>query len=165
MTIENLKYVLRIAVIGGSNPKNDILTLAEEAGRLIAKNRCLLVTGGLGGVMEAASKGAKKEGGITLGILPQNNTDSANEYVDFPVATGLGWIRNALVVMNSDAVVAIDGEYGTLTEISNALLYNKPVFGVKTWGVSKGNDSPQGLTVCLSVEEAVQSAIKAAKNG
>ncbi|HEO64128.1 MAG TPA: TIGR00725 family protein, partial [Candidatus Omnitrophica bacterium] len=101
MAADNFREALRIAVIGGSNPDSGILKLAEEAGRLIAQNSCLLVSGGLGGVMEAASKGAKKEGGITLGILPKNNIDGANKYIDFPIATGLGWIRNALVIMNS----------------------------------------------------------------
>jgi len=124
-----------IAVIGGRRIEKALLAEAEEVGRLIANSGAILVCGGLGGVMEAASKGAQSEGGLTVGILPQDNPDRANQHIDIPVATGLGIGRNVIIARTADALIAIGGEYGTLSEIAFALQLKKPVVGIKTWDI------------------------------
>lgn len=142
----------RIAVIGGSRPARPALDVAHEVGRLIARAGAILVCGGLGGVMEAASRGAREEGGLVVGILPGGTPGDANAWVDVPIATGLGYTRNALVVMNADAVIAVDGEYGTLSEIAYGLIHGKPVVGLGTWEV-------RGVVVAATAEEAVRRAL------
>ena len=112
---------LRIAVIGASQCSKKIAAVAEGVGRQLARKEAILICGGLGGVMEAACKGASAEGGLTIGILPNENHRSANPYVQIPIVTGLGYARNLAVVRSAQAVIAIDGSYGTLTEIGFAL--------------------------------------------
>lgn len=124
-----------IAVIGGRRVEKSLLEEAEKVGRLIALNGFTLVCGGLGGVMEAAARGANAEGGATIGILPQDHKREANDYVDFPIVTGLGVGRNVIIARTSDALIAIGGEYGTLSEIAFALQMGKPVVGIRTWDV------------------------------
>jgi uncharacterized protein (TIGR00725 family) len=142
----------RIAVIGGSRAGRQALDAAREVGRLIARAGAVLVCGGLGGVMEAASRGAREEGGLVVGILPGNSPADANAWVDVPIATGLGYTRNALVVMNADAVVAVDGEYGTLSEIAYGKIHGKKVVGLGTWEV-------KGVVAADTPEEAVRLAL------
>jgi uncharacterized protein (TIGR00725 family) len=125
----------RVAVIGGSRPGRKALEQALEVGRLLARKGAVLVCGGLGGVMEAAARGAKEEGGTSIGILPGRDPSEANPFIDVPLATGLGFTRNSLVVMNADAVIAVDGEYGTLSEIAFGLIYGKKVVGLGSWDV------------------------------
>jgi len=139
-----------IAVVGGRRTEKALLKEAEEVGRLIAGRGATLVCGGLGGVMEAASKGAKSEGGVTVGILPQNDSKDANKYIDIPLATGLGISRNVIIARAADALVAVGGAYGTLSEIAFALQIGKPVVGIKTWDI-KG---------VISVENAVDAVNK-----
>jgi uncharacterized protein (TIGR00725 family) len=139
-----------IAVIGGRKTEKALLKEAEEVGRLIARRGATLVCGGLSGVMEAASKGAKSEGGLTVGILPQNDSKDANKYIDIPLATGLGISRNVIIARAADALVAVGGAYGTLSEIAFALQIGKPVIGIKTWDI-KG---------VISVENAVDAVNK-----
>jgi uncharacterized protein (TIGR00725 family) len=127
-----------IAVIGAGSCSREIYSIAEEVGKLIALNGAVLVTGGLGGVMEAASKGTQEEGGITVGILPGFSKEEANRYVDIPIATGLSHARNAVIARSADALIAIAGEYGTLSEIAIALKLGKPVIGIKTWDTIEG---------------------------
>jgi uncharacterized protein (TIGR00725 family) len=146
-----------IGVIGAGVCSDDVTKLAEEVGSNIAKADAVLVCGGMGGVMEAASRGAKEQGGITVGILPGVDRDHANPYVDFPIVTGLGEGRNVLVVRNSDAVIALPGEYGTLSEIAFALKMGKPVVGLSTWKVS------DEIIQAKSAEEAVSLALDRAK--
>lgn len=123
----------QIGVIGGGTCSPEIYAIAQEVGREIARNGFSLVCGGLGGVMEAACRGAREAGGITIGILPNSDKRDANPYVDFVIPTGLGQARNVLVVHASDALVAVDGETGTLSEIAIALKVGKPIVGIKTW--------------------------------
>jgi uncharacterized protein (TIGR00725 family) len=123
----------QIGVIGGGTCSPEIYAIAQEVGREIARNGFSLVCGGLGGVMEAACRGAREAGGITIGILPTSDKRDANPYVDFVIPTGLGQARNVLVVHASDALVAVDGETGTLSEIAIALKVGKPIVGIKTW--------------------------------
>ena len=108
---------------------------AVRVGELIAIAGAVLVCGGLGGVMEAAALGAKKAGGLTIGILPGGSTAEANPSIDVPVATGIGYARNAIVALNADALIAIDGEYGTLSEIAYGIIYGKTVVGLGTWDI------------------------------
>ena len=123
----------QIGVIGGAECTPEIYEIAREVGGEIAKNGFSLVCGGLTGVMEAACRGAKEVGGITIGILPTSDKRDANPYVDVVIPTGLGHARNVLVVHTSDAVIAVDGETGTLSEIAIALKVGKPIVGIRTW--------------------------------
>ncbi|MBU2591586.1 MAG: TIGR00725 family protein [Nitrospinae bacterium] len=127
-----------IGIVGSGICDEKIAALAEETGRLIAEAGYTLLSGGLGGVMEAASKGAKGAGGLTIGILPGNKSTDANSFIDIPIVTGMGHARNIIVVHSADCIVAIAGEYGTLSEISIALKIGKPVIGIKTWGQLHG---------------------------
>ena len=126
---------------------------AEAVGRLLASRGAVLVCGGLGGVMEAACRGAKAEGGTTVGILPGPSRADANDYVDVAIATGLGEARNALVVRAADALVAVGGEYGTLSEIALALKAGTPVVGLGTWDID-------GIEQAGSPDEAVEAALR-----
>lgn len=148
-----LRKKIRIGVIGGAKPDPEARKTAAAVGRLIAEKGCILVCGGLGGVMEAAAGGAKKAGGVCIGILPGNSPQSANPHIDVPVATGLGYTRNSLVVMNADALIAIDGSFGTLSEIAYARIFGKTVIGIRTWDVT-------GITPADTAEEAVELALK-----
>ena len=146
----------RIGVIGGRTADKKTLEAAKQVGELIARAGAVLVCGGLGGVMAAAASGARKAGGLTVGILPGNDPGEANIHIDVPIATGLGYTRNSLVAMNSDALIAIDGGYGTLSEIAYGNIYDKPVIGLGTWKID-------GVIVAESPEKAVELALKAVK--
>ena len=124
-----------IGIIGAANTDAITLALAEEVGRLVAKKGAILVCGGLGGIMEAACRGAKSAGGHTVGILPQATKEMANPYVDVPIATGFGEGRNIIIARTADAVIAVAGEYGTLSELAYTLKMGKPVVGIKTWDI------------------------------
>jgi len=132
-----------IGVIGAGRCEKQIYSIAEEVGKLLAKNDAVLITGGLTGVMEAASKGAYSEGGITIGILPGDNRSDANPYVLIPLPTGMGEARNALIAKMCDALIAIGGEYGTLSEIALGLKMGKKVVALMSWdipGIIKAKD-------------------------
>lgn len=161
---EDLRSRLKIAVIGGSLVDESVSALAYETGRLIARAGAILISGGLGGVMESACRGAKEEGGMTIGILPTRSKQDANPYLDIAIPTGLGEARNLILVLSSDAVIAIDGSYGTLSEISFALLYKKPIFGIRTWRIQQEDREDKGIVFCFSPQEAVQKAITLLRN-
>ncbi len=141
-----------IGVIGGREVKKELLIIAEEVGRLIGEMGLLLICGGLGGVMEAVSKGAKDAGGLTIGILPQETKEQANPYIDIPVATGFGIGRNIIIARTADAIIAIGGEYGTLSEIAFALQLGKPVIGIATWDI-------KGVIKAVDAQDALNRAI------
>lgn len=124
---------LCIGVIGGNSVEESTLGLAEAVGRVIALKHATLVCGGRGGVMEAACRGAREAGGITIGILPGDNRSEANRYVDIPIVSGMGIGRNIIVVRSSQAIIALAGSHGTLSEISFALQLRIPVIGLKAW--------------------------------
>lgn len=126
---------MRVSVIGGSSVDSETYETAREVGRLLGERGHTVVCGGLGGVMEAACRGAREHDAETVGILPGEDRTAANEWVTTPIATGLGHARNPLVVMNGDAVVAIDGAAGTLSELGHALVFDKPIAGLDTHAV------------------------------
>lgn len=140
---------MNIAVIGGHKCSKKLYKVAEEVGQLIAGEQWVLVCGGREGVMEAACKGAKSKGGVTVGILPSYGGEDANSYVDIKIPTGLGYMRNVLVVRAAEAVIAIGGHYGTLSEIAFAFNEDKPVIGIDTWGI-KGIKKVKGANQALA---------------
>jgi uncharacterized protein (TIGR00725 family) len=123
-----------ISVIGGSDSNHNVLALAEQTGAEIARRGVALACGGLGGVMEAACRGAKKHKGLTIGILPTDVKEHANEFVDIVIPTGLGYARNFLVAKTGDAVIALDGSAGTLSEIAIAWFSDKPIVALTKSG-------------------------------
>jgi uncharacterized protein (TIGR00725 family) len=125
-----------VAVIGASVVSSDeVRRLARETGAEIARRGYLLVCGGMRGVMEEAARGAREEGGITIGILPGKDRTDANPYIDIPILTAMSHARNAIIVRTADCVIAIDGSYGTLSEIALARCTDRPVYGIKTWDI------------------------------
>jgi uncharacterized protein (TIGR00725 family) len=153
-----------IGVIGGSEVSPQITKIAEEVGREIARRGAALVCGGLSGVMEAACKGASGADGLTIGILPGDNRRAANPYVQIPIVTGMGYARNVAVVKSSQAVIAIDGSYGTLTEIGHTLQSGIPVIGLGTWEISIDGKADKNIIIAQSPKEAVDKAIKLIKD-
>ncbi len=148
-----------IGVIGGSEINAPAAALAEEVGREIARRGAVLVCGGMAGVMEAACKGAVSEGGLTIGILPGDSRKSANPYVKIPIVTGIGYARNVAVARTSQAVIAIDGSYGTLTEIGYALQAGIPVIGLDTWALSIDGRVDKNIIIAKNAKEAVDKAL------
>ena len=153
-----------IAVIGGRQPSPQEAKLAEEVGRELAKQGATLVCGGLGGVMESACKGATSEDGVTIGILPGDSRQAANPYVQIPIVTGIGYARNIAVVKSAQAVIAIGGSYGTLSEISHALQSGIPVIGLNTWSLSRNNEQDNSIIPAQNPAEAVNKALNLATN-
>lgn len=137
-----------IAIIGGSSVSKKFYEIARAAGALVAKRGAVLVCGGLSGVMEACCRGAKENGGMTVGILPGKRKSEANDYVDIAVPTGMNEARNAVIVNMADAIIAVDGKEGTLSEIAFALKQKKPVAGIETFeieGVMKAVDPAEAV--------------------
>jgi len=151
-----------IAVIGGGQCSQMEARLAEEVGRELARRGAVLVCGGLGGVMEAACRGASSEGGITIGILPGDSRHAANLYVEIPIVTGTGYARNLAVVKSGQAVIAVGGSYGTLSEISHALQSGIPVIGLNTWSLSRDGKQDDSIIPAQSAVEAVDKALSLA---
>jgi uncharacterized protein (TIGR00725 family) len=135
ISLDRISKSKRVGIIGGNHANSAHLKVAARMGELIAKNGYILVNGGMKGVMEASARGAKSAAGLVMAILPGRQAEEANPYVDIAIPTGLGYMRNALVVLNSDILVAIDGSYGTLSEIAYSRIYNKTVFGLDTWDI------------------------------
>lgn len=152
-----------IAVVGGEECDEDSLRDAERVGRLIALGGHVLICGGRGGVMEAACRGARAEGGHTIGVLPGEDRAQANDYVEFPIATGIGRARNVIIVLSSDALIAIDGSYGTLSEIAFAHQYGRPVVGLNTWTFAAAGIESSAMLRAQTAEEAVDLAVAAAR--
>ena len=135
-----MKRSIMIGVIGASRADAEAVALAEEVGRGVARAGGILVCGGLGGVMEAAARGAKEEGGVTVGIIPGTRRSDAGRYIDIPIVTGMSFARNVIIVRSSMAVIAVKGASGTLSEIAYALQLDVPVVGLKTWRLSEISD-------------------------
>lgn len=150
-----------MSVIGGSRCSRREAKLAEDVGAELARRGVTLVCGGLTGVMAAACKGARSAGGTTVGILPGNRREAANPYVDIPIVTTIGEARNVIVVCSGQAVIAIDGEYGTLSEIAFALRNRIPVVSLNTWTLSKSGQRDSSIIVAHSARDAVDKALAA----
>ena len=141
---------------GADHATDEHCALAEEAGAAVAEAGAVLVCGGLGGAMEAACRGARSMRGMTVGILPGLDREEANGWVEIAIPTGLGEMRNALVVRAADAVVAVGASWGTLSEIALAVKAGKPVFGVGTWDL----DDDGAIVRCSDPREAVAAALR-----
>ena len=152
-----------IAVIGNSSCSPKEAKLAETVGALLAQQGVTVICGGLGGVMEAVCRGAKSKGGSTIGILPGQDSSMANPWVDIAVATGLGEARNVVVVKSAQAVIAIGGSYGTLSEIAFALKSSSPVIGLNTWSLSRNKREDDSIIRVQSAGDAVDKAISLVK--
>ena len=154
-----------IAVIGGEDAPPNVQRLAEEVGRQLGRRGCTVVCGGGSGVMEAVCRGARTEGGHTIGIMPGHNAQESppNEWVEFPVYSGLGFARNSMIALSGQAVIAIDGAYGTLTEIAYALIHEVPIVGLNTWDFSYPGHDAERLIRAKNPVDAVEKAIAAAK--
>jgi uncharacterized protein (TIGR00725 family) len=144
-----------VAVIGASNATEWELSAAERVGRLLADAGCVLVCGGLGGVMDVAARGAAAGGGISIGILPGDDRVDASRHLTVAIASGFGEARNAIVARSSDAVVAVGGEFGTLSEIALALKMGKPVIGVGTWELGRDDLATDPIVRAETPEEAL----------
>jgi len=153
---------VHVAVSGGGDADEETCRLAEEVGRELARRGAVVVTGGLGGVMEAVCRGAKAEGGTTIGILPSDDRAVANAWVDVAVPTGLGEGRNALVVRAADAVVALAGGFGTLSEIALALRLGKPVVGLDTWELARRGEPVAAVVAAADPVDAAEKAVSLA---
>ena len=152
-----------VAVIGTRQPSPEESKLAEEVGRELAKNGVILICGGLGGVMADACRGARAEGGLTIGVIPGDDRKSANPYVQIPIVTGIGYARNVIIVKSAQAVIAVGGGYGTLTEIGYALDSKIPVIGLGTWKISRNNQLDKSIIRARNAKEAVNKALKLVK--
>ncbi len=141
-----------VAVCGASDPRPDQRALAREVGRRLAESGAVVLCGGLGGVMEAAAEGAASAGGTVVGILPGGDRSAANPYVTVAIATGLGEARNAVLTAAADAVIAIGGGWGTLSEIALARKRGRPVVALASWEL-------EGVPMAVSAEEAVKAAV------
>lgn len=130
-----MKRRVLAGVVGGGCVEARVAAVAKEVGRRLARAGAIIVCGGLGGVMEAASRGAAEAGGTVIGILPGPSVEDANRWVTHPVATNMGHARNAIIVQTADFLVAIGGEAGTLSEIAIALKIGKPVFSIESWDI------------------------------
>jgi len=148
-----------VAVVGGGMADADACAVAEAVGRELARRGAVVVCGGLGGVMEAACRGAKDQGGLTIGILPGEDRGEANAFVDVAVPTGMGEARNALVVRAADVVIAVGGEFGTLSEIALALRTGRSVVGLGTWELSRPGRQEDPIVRARRPEDAVDAAL------
>jgi uncharacterized protein (TIGR00725 family) len=155
----------QISVIGAgrSDIGDEVLSDAEAVGRGIAEADAVLVCGGLTGVMEAAARGAAEAGGTVVGVLPTTEPADANEHVTYAIATGIGHARNLAVVASGDAVIAIGGEWGTLSEIAFARRLERPVVAIRSWSLGRAPDWETGITEAETPAEAVSAALSAAQ--
>lgn len=154
-----------VAVSGGGDADAATCQLAEEVGAELARLGAVVLTGGLDGAMAAACRGAKGAGGTTIGILPSDDRADANPWVDVAVPTGLGEGRNALLVRAADALVAVAGGFGTLSEIALALRLGRPVVGLGTWELARGGDAVPAIVTAATPAEAAGAAVALARAG
>ena len=139
-------------MVGSGSPSGELYEKAREVGRLLAEGGATVICGGRSGVMEAAARGAAEAGGVAIGILPDEDRRRANEYLSFSVATGAGHARNLAVVCSGDVIIAVGGEYGTLSEIGLALKVGRPVVALRSWELG------EHVSVASTPEEAVERA-------
>jgi uncharacterized protein (TIGR00725 family) len=152
-----------VAVCGPDPAPPEVASQAEEIGRLLARAGAVLVCGGLAGVMEAAARGVEAEGGVSIGLLPGTGRDAGNPHLSFSIPTGIGEMRNAMIVRAADAVIAVAGEFGTLSEIAFALKTGVPVVGLGTWELAKAGRPVEAFVRVHSPQDAVSEAIRLAE--
>lgn len=149
-----------IAVVGGAAVDDGTYLMAREVGRLLAEAGAIVVNGGYGGVMEAASWGAKEAGGFVIGILQGTDRTEGNPHLSLGIATGMGKGRNTIIAITCDAMIAVDGGYGTLSEVAQALNHGRPVVALGSWELARaGRVDPELLTHASTPEEAVRAAL------
>jgi uncharacterized protein (TIGR00725 family) len=148
-----------VSVVGPGDASADQAAAAETVGRLLAGADAIVVCGGRGGVMEAACRGAREEGGTTVGLLPDADRRHANPFLTVSIPTGMGELRNGLVARAGDAVIAIGGEFGTLSEIALALKLGRPVVGLGTWELARGGAEVHAFEVADGPQDAVARAL------
>jgi len=155
------RHIPIVAVVGASDctGRPHEVQLARAVGHALAEAGAILICGGRGGVMAAACRGAKSAGGLTIGVLPGDSAAEANPYVDIPIITGMGEARNIIIVRTAHAVIAVGGEFGTLSEIAFALKLGRPVVGLGTWELSKEGHPVQAILRASTPAEAVQLAL------
>ncbi|MCL5734661.1 MAG: TIGR00725 family protein [Actinobacteria bacterium] len=158
--LSSLHRPIYVAVIGGGRCDAAEYSLAETVGSLLARRGAILVCGGLAGVMEATARGAKQEGGVTIGVLPGHDRSPANPYLDYSITTGMGHARNLAVVSSGDVVIAVGGRYGTLSEIGLARKIGRPVVILAGWRLQH-DQGTEGIWYASSPEEAVAMAFSA----
>ena len=152
-----------VAVVGPNDATQTELDQAEAIGEGLARAGAVLVCGGLGGVMHAAARGCERAGGVSIGILPGDDRDPGSPHLTVAVSTGMGETRNAIIVRTSDVLIAISGEFGTLSEVAFALKLGKPVVGVRTWELSKGGKPVEAIHRVETPDEAVMEALRHAE--
>ncbi len=148
-----------IAVIGTREPSAEEARTAEAVGRELARRGVTLICGGMGGVMEAACRGASAAGGTTIGVLPGDRAQEANPHVQIPLVTGMGYARNVIIIKSAQAVIAIGGSYGTLSEIAHALQRGIPVIGLHTWSLARQGVADESIIQASDAAEAVEIAL------
>lgn len=159
----NMKRPIKIGVVGPHACSRQDQALGFAVGAEIARRGGILICGGLGGMMHAAARGAKSENGFTVGILPGDDASDANPFIDLAIPTGLGLLRNGLIVRASDAIVAVRGAYGTLSEIALALGLNVPVIGLNTWTLLRDGNTDPGIMRADNAVDAVEMAFRNAR--
>jgi uncharacterized protein (TIGR00725 family) len=157
MSARPIRYV---AVVGASAATAEEEAIATDVGRLLAEAGVIVVTGGLGGVMAAACRGARDAGGRTVGLLPGDDRSEANPWVDVAIPTGMGEARNALVARATDALIAVGGEFGTLSEIAIALKLGRPVIGISSWRIERATPSGDPILRAKDAADAVALVIE-----
>lgn len=157
--------MIHLGISGSGVCSNEDARVAFEVGRLAAEAGAVVITGGLGGVMEAACEGARSAGGVTVGLLPGSDRSEANPYVTVAIPTGIGEMRNALLVRASDAIIAIGGEFGTLSEVALALKLGVPVVGIGTWSLEREGMTLDPILRATDAADAMRLALMQAKRG
>lgn len=152
-----------VGVVGPGSADAETTAIAEELGAELGRRSAVVVCGGLGGTMEAVCRGAKSTGGLTLGLLPGLDRSVANSHVDVAIPTGLGELRNGLIVRAADVLIAVRGEFGTLSEVSFALKTGVPVVGIDTWELHKGGRASEAIVRVGTPAEAVDAALALAQ--
>ncbi len=151
----------QIAVCGESNPETAYADVAFEVGRLLAQRGARVLCGGMRGVMEAVARGARQGGGLTIGILPGDDPADANAYIDVPIATGMGFARNAILARAADGLIAIGGGWGTLSELAMARRMGRPVVALQSWAPIRPQMRETPIPEAQTPEEAVQYILRA----
>lgn len=159
-----MRNTIYVAVIGAAGATDQEETWAEEVGRQLARAGAVLVCGGLGGVMHAAARGSHEAGGLSVGIVPGDDRSPGSPHLTICISTGMGEARNSLIVRTADAVIAIGGEFGTLSEIGLALKMGKPVVGLATWELARHGSPVEALIRSVTPQDAVSRALQAASS-